>query len=255
MIDNPDPAEPRTCPLGLGGLRPAVRAVGALVPAGRRAGPPVARAATLGRPVTRGLPRGGDLHRVRRRPPLARGAGRRRPRRTGGPALERLARARRRGGRRRLPRDARRGGLCHAAAERRGGPRRVLPGRTQPRRLRAAADALRDAVQREHAPRLSRRGVPDRLRVGHERRLHDGDHRRLPRLRPAPAGHRPAACVRHARRLDHAPLRLGAPDAARQRAAGRGHLELPAGATDGDGATSPRASRAGPSPTGPAWCC
>ena len=112
---------------------------------------------------------------------------------------ELVTRARRRRRRRLVPGGADLGRLRDPAPRRADRPRRLLPRRPQPGRLRAAADAVCDAVQRQHAARISRRSVPHRLRVGDERRVHDGDHRRLPGLRPAPAASRPPPRFRHSR--------------------------------------------------------
>ena len=72
--------------------------------------------------------------------------------------------------------------------------------------------------------------------MGDERRLHDGDHRRLPVLRAtaSPPGQTP--WIRHPWRLAHIPVRLARPDASRERPARRGHQQLPAGSTGCDGA-------------------
>ncbi len=121
-------------------------------------------------------------------------------------------------------------------SSRKTGVGRFLPSWPQPGWLRAAADTLRDPVQRHHPARLSGRSLSRGLLMGDEHRVHDGCHRRVSAVCPAASPGGSAARLCDTRRLDHPPLSLPDTDTAGEHHACCGDFELPTRPADGHGA-------------------
>ena len=113
-----------------------------------------------------------------------------------------------------------------------------LPRRIGSRFSGFGADALRHAVQRQHVVRVHRQDVPYRLRLADECAFHDGDHRRVPRVRPEAASLGQAGEFHHAGGFSGAPFQPSPVHGAGIDHDGCGYRQLSTRPTHGDGAAA-----------------